>query len=680
MQNQDKANIVSTEKSGETMVTCMGCILEVNLSTKEIKKTQIPAEVYYNVLAGKGLGVWYCLRNIPAGADPLGPDNVLGFTSGALTGTGVFFTGRTTIVGKSPLTDGWGDANVGGIFAPAIKQCGVDAIFFKGVSDKPVYLYVDNETCELRDASNYWGLDATEAEQKLINDNWNKKKPCVALIGQAGEKLSHMAGICNEGGRIAARSGLGAVMGSKKLKAVVLAGSKPIKCADNEAVKEISKTIARKVKKANAPDVIKGTMMGLGGLLLGALPISFPLDGALSNMLLKRWGTPMNQPMASKSGDAPIKNWTGSREDIPNAVKEFDPDKTIKRETSKYHCYACPLGCGGMLDIRDIYNGQFKHTHKPEYETSNQFGPLSLNMDYDSIMYINELLNRAGMDSISCGSTVAFAIECYENGILTKQDTDGLELTWGNTYAIVELVKKIIARDGFGDVLADGSKIAAQRIGKGSENYAMHVGGSEPAAHDSRNDPGLALAYSVEPAPGKHTVAMDLMYNAMSLCDVCSWAPPVKVHPKTEDALPTEEMAMRSVANACYTMLVDGAGWCYYGEMMGVHTLKPIDYLNAASGWNRDGDDYFEIGKRIQTMRQMFNLKQGIDPVKVTLPKRMLGYPPLKAGPLKSVQLEHADEQRQMYWKCFGWDEKTAVPLESTIDKLGINKLLEMEV
>lgn len=662
------------------MKTCMGYILEVDLTTKEIKKTQIPEELYYSILSGKGLGVWYCLKNIPEGADPLGPDNVIGFTSGALTGAGVFFSGRMTVVGKSPLTGGWGDSSVGGIISPAIKQCGVDAIFFKGVSEKPVYLYMDNTKCELRDASDYWGMDATDAEQKLIEDNWEKKKPCVALIGQAGEKLSCMAGICNEGGRIAARSGLGAVMGSKKLKAIVLAGSKQIRCADQDAVKEISKVLAGKIKNISVPGALKGSMVGAAGKMLGILPVSSPMDGFMANMLLKKWGTAMNQPMGCQSGDSPIKNWAGSSKDIPGATKAFDPDKVIKRETNKYHCYACPLGCGGMLDIRDIYNGEFKHTHKPEYETSNQFGPLALNLDYDSVLYINELLNRAGMDSISCGGTVAFAIECYEKGAITKDDTDGLELTWGNTYAIVELVRKIIDRDGFGDVLADGSRKAAQRIGRDTEQFAMHAGGAEMGAHDSRNDPGAALAYVVEPAPGKHTVGMDFMYNAMSLCDVCSWAPPAVVHPKKDDLVASDEMAWKSIANACYSMLMDGAGWCYYGEMMGVHSLKPVEYLNAASGWDRDGDDYFEIGRRIQTMRQMFNIKHGIDPVSIKLPKRALGFPPLKKGPLKGVQLTESEKQKQLYWKHIGWDENTGVPLDETVQALGIDKLLGLEV
>ena len=660
------------------MKCCMGYILEVDLTSREIKKTRVPEAVYDRVLSGKGLGAWYCVRNIPAGADALGGDNVLGFCSGALTGTGALMAGRWTLVGKSPLTGGWGDASCGGMFAPAIKQCGVDAIFVRGVSDKPVYLYMDNRVCELRDASAYWGLDATEAEERLIADTRVKKLPRVAVIGQAGEKLSRIAGVCNDKGRIAARSGLGAVMGSKRLKAVVLAGSKPIPCADADKVKALSSDLGRKVKNAKLPTAVRGTIMALGGKAMGTVPLAFPMDGSMLNMLYRRWGTPMFELMSVSSGDAPIKNWAGTPKDLPGYVKEYDPDRVIDLEQSKYHCYSCPLGCGGMLDTGKLNKGAYKHSHKPEYESMNQLGPLLGSVDLESIYLMNELLNRAGMDSISAGGTIAFAIEAYENGLITKEDTDGLELTWGNREAILTLVRRMIDREGFGDVLADGSKQAAKRIGRGSEKYAMHIGGAEPPAHDSRNDPMLALNYAAEPAPGKHTVAMTLMYSAMSLCDICSWAPPVKLHPKKEDFLPTEEVALANMANVCYTMLADSSGTCYYGEMMGVHTYKLVEYLNAAGGVQLSGDDYMETGRRVQTLRQLFNAKQGIDLTKVRLPKRMLGYPPLPNGPLKGVSVPNAEEQIRMHWRAFGWDENTGIPTRETLDKLGIPELLDI--
>lgn len=662
------------------MKSCMGYILEVDLSNGEIVKTKVPEEVYYEVLSGKGLGAWYLLKNIPKDADPLGPDNILGIVSGALTGTGALFCGRWMAVAKSPLTGGWGDSNCGGIFSPAIKQCGVDAIFFRGISEKPVYLYMDDKTCELRDASKYWGLDATEAEEQLTQDNTIKKKPRVAVIGQAGENLSCISGICNEGGRIAARSGLGAVMGSKRLKAIVLAGNKQIGCADPETMKKLSKECGTKVKKADFPKLIKGGHLALGGKLLGKFAMTMPMDGASTMPLFKIWGTVANTGLAIESGDGPILNWGGGPKDIPGAVKEYNPEKVKKIETAKYHCYACPLGCGGMLNISDVNQGEFQHTHKPEYETIQAFGPLLGVNNFNSIYSINERLNRAGMDSISAGGTVAFAIECYENGILTKEDTNGLDLRWGNYEAVISLVNLMIERTGIGDVLADGVKKASEKIGKESEQYAMHVGGGEPGMHDTRCDIPLAVHYAAEPAPGKHTIGMGQMYGLMALWDICSWAPPLKMHKKKLDLAASEEIALSTMANACFTMLVDGAGSCYYAEMMGVHHWKLIEYLNASGGWNRSGDEYMEVGKRIQTMRQMFNIKHGIQPADVKLPNRMLGYPPINNGPLKGITLPESDEQIQIHWEKFGWDRNTGAPLAQSIESLGINRLLELEV
>ena len=660
------------------MKCCMGFILEVDLTAGEIKKTAVPDGVYRSVLGGKGLGAWYCLKNIPAGADALSPENIIGFCAGALTGTGALMAGRWTVVGKSPLTDGWGDASCGGMFAPAIKQCGVDAIFVRGVSEKPVYLFMDNKGAEIRDASKYWGMDAVEAEDALIADTRDKKLPRVAVIGQSGENLSRISGIVNDHGRIAARSGLGAVMGSKKLKAIVLAGTRPVSCADFESVKRLGNELGRKVKKANLPPFIRGYMINITGRAMGSIPLTFPADGGMLNMFYRHWGTPMFENLSVVSGDAPIKNWQGSRDDVPGALREFDPDKVIEIENSKYHCYSCPLGCGGMLNTEKLNGGVYPSTHKPEYETMNQLGPLLLNTDRNSIYLLNEIFNRAGMDSISAGGTLAWAIESYENGLLTKEDTDGLELKWGNTEAIIALAKKMVKREGIGDLLADGSKRAAAKLGKGSEKYAMHIGGAEAPAHDSRNDPMLALNYAAEPAPGKHTTAMTLQYSCMSLCDICSWAPKVKLHPKASDFLPREETAMANIANICYTMLADCAGTCLYAEMMGVHTYKLIEYLNAATGEKQSGDEYMEIGKRVQTLRQLFNIKHGIDPNTIRLPKRMLGYPPLEGGANAGVQVHSSEEQIHLHWKCFGWDEKTGVPTEETVKSLGIDKLMEV--
>lgn len=656
------------------MKSCTGKILCVDLTNKTTKVEMIPEKVYDAVLSGKGLAAWYLYKNIPSGADPLGEDNILAFVSGALTGTGALLCGRWTVACKSPLTGTWGDANCGGIFSPAIKQCGYDGIFFSGISETPVYLYCDDNTVELRDASPYWGLDAVEAEKRLKAECSGKKRPSVALIGTAGEKLSLISGIVNEGGRIAARSGVGAVMGSKRLKAVVLAGTQPMPCADKAGVEALSQELGSKIVRLLFPS---GTapVLSFGGAAIGKLPV-IPIGGMFISTLFRHWGTPSNEPMAITSGDGPIKNWAGTPKDTLGALVALNPDKINRMEERKYHCYACPLGCGGMLNVKGNPFMEDGHSHKPEYETINCFGPLLLNNDLDSILYINELLNRGGMDSISAGNTVAWAIESFENGILTLAQTDGLELRWGNKEAIVELVRRMVEREGvFGNDLADGVKRASMKYG-GAE-FAMHVGGQEPGMHDSRNDPQLAVHYAADPAPGKHTIGMTVQYGALDLSDICSWAPKATLHSKKKALIPNEENALISKANSCYSMLTDGAGGCYYGEMMGVNNWKLIEYLNAAADWQYDGDHYMEIGERIQTLRQMFNIKHGIEPKDIKLPLRMQGYPPLPDGPLKGVQLRN-EEQVSLHWKAFGWDEKTGHPLPETIERLGIGELLEL--
>ncbi len=659
------------------MDAVMGKILVVNLSTGEIRDEAISKNIYENFLSGKGLGAWYLFNNVPAGADPLGPDNVLGFTSGALTGTGALMCGRWTVVAKSPLTGGWGDSNCGGSLSPAIKQCGYDAIFFHGISEKPVYLFLDGKIAELRDAAPYWGLDAVEAEERLIKDNWKKKKPRVAVIGQAGEKLSFMAGISNDFGRIAARSGLGAVMGSKKLKAVVLTGAKPIPVANFDEVKVLSKKLGEPLKKINMPEFVPGSVYALGGHVLAKSGVMLGIDGILLSLLFKKWGTASNTTMGITWGDAPLKNWGGSVKDFKHKdYKNFDPDKLVDMESHKYHCYSCGMGCGAVLDISKLTKGEFSETHKPEYETLQAFGGLCLNNNLESVIYINEMMNRAAMDTISAGNSVAMAIECYENGIITKEDTGGLELNWRNSDAIIQFCKMMINREGIGDVFADGTRVAAKKLGCGSEKYAMNVGGSEPGMHDCRGDPLLGLHFAAEPAPGKHTIGMGLAYSAASLSDFVDWAPPEKLHRKSTEYGVNKEIALKAVAMSQYSMITDGVGGCLYGEMFGVHHWNPAKYMNAAAGWNKSNQEYMDIGKRIQTVRQLFNVKHGIDLPNVKLPDRLSGKPALKEGPLKGKTLNN-EENVSAYWKLYGWDKKSGIPTKETLHQLGLDTLLD---
>lgn len=649
------------------MAAFTGKILNINLSTGLISEESIPDSVYRQYLGGTGLAAALLYERIPAGADPLGPENILGFLPGLLTGTGALFSGRWMAVGKSPLTGTWGDANCGGFFAQSIKQCGYDGILFYGISPRPVYLFVDNQRAELRDAGHLWGRDAVESEELLRKEVVVKKRVGVACIGQAGEKLSLISGIVHDRGRIAARSGLGAVMGSKKLKAVVLAGSRPVGGVQAGLIKSLNTSCAQALNP-NLPQ-LPGRYLAHAGNIVGKLPVNLNLDGILTTLLFRIWGTAAMNQASLAMGDAPIKNWLGTPHDYPlTSSRALDPDLIIAREEMKYHCYACPLGCGGILSA-----DQFSRDgHKPEYETCSGFGNLLLNTDLDSILEINDLLNRAGMDSISAAATVAFACECYEKGLITQADTGGLDLSWGNSPAFVTLVQQMIAREGFGAVLADGARAAARQVGSGSEEFAMHAGGQELAFHDPRRDPGYGLHASIDPTPGRHHTGAMQYYDLFRLWKKIPGLPavtPTASHISRYQA--TRENALKAVATSCFTQLIAAGGFCLFGLFPGVDRVPIFEWFNAATGWDLSPEEYMQVGRRIQTLRQLFNIRQGIDPWSLKTNPRMIGFPPLPAGPNRGRSFD-LDQVMSDYWREIGWNADTGVPLQETLEKLGL--------
>ena len=643
----------------------MGKILVVDLTRGVMEEETIPDRVYEQYLSGMGLGAYILYHRVPPGADPLGPDNMLGFCSGLLTGTGSLFSGRWMLVGKSPLTGGWGDANCGGTFSPAIKRCGYDALFFKGTSRDPVYLYVKNGRANLKDAGDLWGMDAVETEELLKERHG--AKAAVAVIGTAGERLSLISGVCNDRGRIAARSGLGAVMGSKRLKAVVLDGVKRIGVHDRAEMKNLSKHC---IKWVNLPlPLPPAGIFARAGALMRVTPVLLAQDGLLYRSILKKWGTAGMNQVSIEMGDAPIKNWDGSNVDFPlEKSRKISPAIIREREIMKYHCYSCPLGCGGI----SAATGKYARIHKPEYESILALGALCMNEDLDSVYYLNELLNRAGMDTISAGGTAAFAIECYEKGILAGGDTDGLELKWGNTEALVALIKKMIRREGIGDLLADGVKIAAEKIGKGSMEYAIQAGGQELPMHDGRNDPGFNVHYSLEPAPGKHTTGAHLYYEMFQLWKKLKDLPNPGLFITKDGKFEIDEDKARAAA-ACSTFmsLANAAGMCLFGLFLGATRIPTFEWLNAAMGRQWSPEEYMVIGERIHTLKQAFNVKHGIESRDNFASGRALGVIPQQEGANKGRSVD-IEKHAPLYWKQFGWDTETGKPKPETLRKLGI--------
>lgn len=646
----------------------MGKVLVVNLSTGAFWDETIPDEVYEKYLSGMGLGIYMVNKYVPKGADPLGPDNMLGFVSGILTGTGALFSGRWMVVGKSPLTGGWGDANCGGNLSPAIKRCGYDGIFFTGKSEKPVYLYVGYGKVQLRDAAFLWGKDTVETEEALL-DSLGHLKAKIACIGPAGEKLSLISGVSNDRGRMAARSGLGAVMGSKKLKAIALFGKAKISVHNKEAMKEHRKKTMFWVNAQ--PPFPPGPTNAVLGTALRWLPAQMAIDGLLYKIMLKKWGTVSMNQMSIEIGDSPVKNWKGTNADFgPVASYSVNPDVFIRREKKKYFCYSCPVGCGGICTLK---NSKYEETHKPEYETVLALGGLLLNQDVESIFYLNEVLNRAGMDTISAGGTAAFAIECYEKGILTKADTGGLELGWGNPEAIVRLIEMMVKREGIGDILADGVKAASEKIGKGSARYAIHAGGQELPMHDGRNDPGFAVHYAAEPTPGRHTIGSQLYYDMFQLWHKIDGLPGLKLFfMKNDKYVADEEKAIKAAACSKFMNVINGAGMCMFGAFLGVHRIPVFEMLNSATGWEKSPESYMKIGERIQSAKQAFNIRHGIKPRANMANERSVGIPPLLTGANKGRILD-IEKMVRDYWKQFGWDEESGNPLSETLKKLDID-------
>lgn len=655
----------------------MGKVLWVDLGSGKIEEESIPDKVYEQVLSGMGLAAWVLYRDVPAGCDPLGPENILGLVSGLLTGTGASATGRFMAVGKSPLTGGWGDANGGGHFSPAIKRAGYDGIFVKGVSPRPVYLKVTEGGAEVCDASHLWGLDTVETEEKLLPES-GLKNARVACIGPAGEKLSLISGIVTEGARIAARSGLGAVMGSKKLKAVVVSGKVKVEAADQEKITALSKKFAKfAVSGDNAARLMGPRVIRAIARIMRISPLGFGAGGNMIPATFRAFGTIVTNVMSSEMGDSPVKNWKGvGMYDFPLSTHSarLAPNLIVDHQQKRYHCHSCPIGCGGVLDLAGKTRFPLTESHKPEYETCSSFGSLILNNDLDAVFYINDLLNRAGMDTISAGAAVAFAMECFEKGLLTRDDTGGLDLGWGNTEAVIDLVKMMVAREGIGDVLADGSKKAAERIGKGSESYAMHAGGQDLPMHDGRLDPGYVVAYSMEPTPARHTNYCYMYLEMFALHKIFPGLPAVDMVYRKSSRLSTKDREILLSAASKFLQVVNGAGACIFPTYCGPE-YPLLKFLNAATGWNKTPEQYLETGERIQILRQAFNVKHGKVPgIDFRLPPRALGEPPLEAGPLKGKTVP-VDELNANFTRAMGWDDQGR-PGRKRIEELGLGDLI----
>ncbi len=611
-----------------------GKVLIVDLASGATRFEYPRDDVYLTYLGGYGLGAYYLYRMQKPGVDPLGPDNTLGFFTGLLTATGGITANRYIVVGKSPKTGGWGDANAGGQFGPVMKSAGLDGILFTGASKTPVYLLWRDGEAELVSAGKLWGLDSHQVDDRIRELYGPNAR--AACIGPPGERKDLLACIINEKTRAAGRSGLGAVMGSKRLKAVVICGDGrfDVPVADPEGMKAAMNRHREFLKTRPRWTVMR----------------EYGTSGSMAGLAMK--------------GDTPTKNWGGTAEvDFPT-VSRISDDAVKAIETKKYACWRCPMACGGDTEVKD---GPFKSRGaKPEYETLGAFGSMCLNDDLASINLCNEICNRAGLDTIGTGGTVAFAIECFENGLIGPEETGGLELRWGNAEAVVEVTRAIAEGTGIGKLLADGTKKAVGRIGPKAEPFAIHVGGEELPMHDPRLVPSAATTYKMDATPGRHTQI------STWICELGGGPPDLVEQPQPQHHYPGKGAAHAKVNN--YFHVAQMAGMCMFASL----TLKPTaltDSLTHVTGRTFTLDGVLERGARIAALRTAFSLREGVRSVDTPVPDRVLGKPPLEKGPTagRTVDLE---AQVEDYLEAMGWDTTTGVPKRETLEGLGLDYLI----
>jgi aldehyde:ferredoxin oxidoreductase len=602
----------------------MGKVLWVDLGSQTCWDELLDEKICRQYIGGYGLGAKIIFDKQKAGVDPLGPENILGFVTGVLTGTPALGASRYAVVGKSPLTGTWGDANSGGDFGPALRFAGYDAVFVRGIAEKPVYIFIDNGKAWIKDASHIWGKDTYETEDILKKELGEDVES--ACIGPSAEKLSLIAAVINNKGRAAGRSGLGALMGSKKLKALAVKGNLKIPLFDEAKASEMRKKYAAE---------LTGPVVGL-----------------------RAFGTPSILERCAASGDSPVKNWAGAiTVDFPQYAK-IGGNAVIALQEKRYGCYRCVVGCGGHMKAG---SGEYKYpagSHKPEYETLAIFGTNLLNDNLESIIMANDICNRYGLDTISAGATIAYAIECYDKGLITKQDTDGLEMTWGNHRSIISMLEKMARREGFGHILADGTQKAAERIGKGSEQYAMHIHGQEYSAHDPRRSYPFSLAYRMDATPGRHTrdSGMPLAGLAKPPFDPNSFA----------GRAPAQKVGVS------FFHVIDSCGCCHFVIGSTGKANIMIDFINAATGWDMTVDEALRTGERIANMRHCFNVREGLNLIEYHSPDRMLGKPPLTAGPTAGKTVDEEMVVRE-FCQAMDWDLKTARPSRQKLSELDMD-------
>ena len=613
-----------------------GRYLRVNLTEGKISKEKLDENIARKYLGGVGIGSYMLYKEVPAGVDPLAPDNKMFFFTGPLTGTRVP-TNRYMVVAKSPLTGILAWSSSGGHWGPELKYAGYDGVVIEGAAEKPVYLWIDDEFVEIRSAKSLWGATTGQTEER-VRKELKDEEIRVACIGPAGEKLVRFGCIINDRARAAGRCGMGAVMGSKKLKAIAIRGTSSVTVPNiDELIEQI-----RKVYEAWKPEPYAKSM--------------------------NLYGTTAMTAFANGIGAYPTRNFRSGF--FPEWEKLSGPTLSKTLHIKKSACFGCLIACGRISRIRSgPYKGQ--ELEGPEYEHTNTFGGRCENSDLESVAMCHYLVNEYGMDGITCGATIASAMEWYEKGILSKEDVDNLDLTWGNSEAIVELVKRIGGRKGIGNTLAEGSRIAAQKIGRGAEYYAMQTKGLEYAGYEPRAMKGLALSYAVSNRGGCH-ITSGMMWLDLGMHHWLYY-PETPMDPFVLD---TEKVKAQIYTEYRYTV-IESAILCKFLAGMAFPAELLAALLSSGTGMKIDVPQMDLIGERIWNIQRLYNIREGIGRKDDTLPQRFFEEP-LPEGFSKGQVIERKvfEEALDDYYSMHGWDNQ-GVPTKGKIKELGLENLVE---
>lgn len=607
-------------------------------------KVENPDEsVYKNYLGGRGLGAYYLFRELAPKIDPLGQQNIIVFATSVITGIPIAGMSRCSIVSKSPLTGTFGETEAGGFFGAELKAAGFDALILEGCSDVPVYLFIHGGEVDFKDASTIWGKTTKEAQTE-IRGQLNNQHVRVAVIGPSGEKLVRYACVLNELRSAHGRGGLGAVMGSKKLKAIAVRGDRKTEFKDPEALLKIAKWMTPHWKEL--PGTVALSTLGTASLVM-------PLDAL---------------------GILPTRNFQGGSFAKAEEVSGEKMAATVLTGTEG--CYACPIRCKREVTGKEPYETQPEYGG-PEYETIAAFGPLCEVADLGAISKANELCNAYGLDTISTGSSIAFAMECYENGLLTNKDTNGLELRYGNVDAMLQLIDMIAYRRGIGYLLGEGVKRASEKIGKGSDQFALHTKGKELPMHDPRGKAGVGIAYAISPSGADHMqAAHDPVFSKptrfMEMLGINASVDPHDLGPDKVRAFVYAHLwwGLLDCLGACkFVFLPHNAG-----------VLDPpqlVEMVNSSTGWQMSLWSLMKASERALNIARAFNMREGFTKSDDTLPKRL--FEEVQFGRNKGARLDREQFQRalHLYYEMMGWNPNTGAPTTTKLNELDLGWIIK---